>query len=391
MLLSGHDPRMGTASPFLVEKKINTFTIAFVKNKVRKNRAMLKILFAPLQGYTTGIYRKAHAEVFGGVDAYYAPFLRIENGKPREKDLRDLEIANAECAGFAGKNCADFADENCASTAESDSLEGNAREIPQIIANSVDEFKILADALIAKGYTEIDFNMGCPFPMQVNRHRGAGILNDKQAVQEIMDEIRKRSSAENGTANANGTAPVKFSVKMRLGQNSPDEAFALLPILNEAPLSQITLHPRLGKQQYKGAIDFKSFEKFYAECRHPLVYNGDITSVSQICEMERKYPKLAGVMIGRGMLARPSLAAEYKGFANCDASLNCADKILQIHQVIFDHACKTYQGDSQILSHVQSFWEYLEPSIPKKIFKKIKKAGKLSEYQEAIMEMRGLS
>ena len=313
---------------------------------------MLKILFAPLQGYTTGIYRKAHAEIFGGVDAYYAPFLRIENGKPREKDLRDLNA-----------------------------LEGNAREIPQIIANSVDEFKILANALIAKGYTEIDFNMGCPFPMQVNRHRGAGLLSDIQAVQEIMDEIRKLSSV------ANGTAPIKFSVKMRLGQDSPNEAFVLLPILNEAPLTQITLHPRLGKQQYKGAIDFKSFEKFYAECRHPLVYNGDITSVSQISEMERRYPKLAGVMIGRGMLTRPSLAAEYKGLRD----INFLGKLFQMHQVILDHACKTYQGDSQILSHVQSFWEYLEPSIPKKIFKKIKKAGKLSEYQEAIIEMRGLS
>ena len=331
---------------------------------------MMKVLFAPLQGYTTGIYRKAHAEIFGGVDAYYAPFLRIENGKPREKDLRDLN-----------------------------ELEGNAREIPQIIANSVDEFKILADALIAKGYTEIDFNMGCPFPMQVNRHRGAGILNDKQTVQKIMDEIRKISNA-NGTAPTivKGTAPVKISVKMRLGQDSPDEAFAILPILNEAPLSQITLHPRLGKQQYKGAIDFKSFEKFYAECRHPLVYNGDITSVSQISEMERRYPKLAGVMIGRGLLAKPSLAAEYKGMRdiNC-AALNCAatsqdffDKLFQMHQVIFDHACKTYQGDSQILSHVQSFWEYLEPSIPKKIFKKIKKAGKLSEYQAAIIEITSL-
>ena len=319
---------------------------------------MLKILFAPLQGYTTGIYRKAHAEIFGGVDAYYAPFLRIENGKPREKDLRDLNA-----------------------------LEGNAREIPQIIANSVDEFKILANALIAKGYTEIDFNMGCPFPMQVNRHRGAGLLSDIQAIQEIMDEIRKLSSV------TNGTAPIKFSVKMRLGQDSPNEAFALLPILNEVPLSQITLHPRLGKQQYKGAIDFKSFEKFYEENRHPLVYNGDITSVSQICEMERKYPKLAGVMIGRGMLARPSLAMEYKGLRDINSAATAQDflsKLFQMHQVIFDHACKTYQGDSQILSHVQSFWEYLEPSIPKKIFKKIKKAGKLSEYQEAIMEMRGL-
>jgi len=327
---------------------------------------MLKILFAPLQGYTTGIYRKAHAEIFGGVDAYYAPFLRIENGKPREKDLRDLNA-----------------------------LEGNAREIPQIIANSVDEFKILADSLIAKGYTEIDFNMGCPFPMQVNRHRGAGILNDKQTVQEIMDEIRKISNA-NGTAPAivKGTAPVKFSVKMRLGQDSPDEAFALLPILNEAPLSQITLHPRLGKQQYKGAIDFKSFEKFYEECRHPLVYNGDITSVSQIFEMERRYPKLTGVMIGRGLLARPSLAAEYKGLRDINSAATAQDflgKLFQMHQVIFDHACKTYQGDSQILSHIQSFWEYLEPSIPKKIFKKIKKAGKLSEYQEAITAMKELS
>lgn len=351
---------------------------------------MLKILFAPLQGYTTGIYRKAHAEIFGGVDAYYAPFLRIENGKPREKDLRDLECANAENAN-----------DKCAGIAKD-----NAREIPQIIANSVDEFKILADALIAKGYTEIDFNMGCPFPMQVNRHRGAGILSDVQAVQKIMDEIRKISNA-NGTAPAivKGTAPVKFSVKMRLGQDSPNEAFALLPILNEVPLSQITLHPRLGKQQYKGAIDFKSFEKFYEECSHPLVYNGDITSASQICEMERRYPKLAGVMIGRGLLARPSLAAEYKeqcsndeassarfrNINSADAPQDFLDKILQMHQIIFDHACKTYQGDSQILSHVQSFWEYLEPSVPKKIFKKIKKASKLSEYQEAITAMKEFS
>jgi tRNA-dihydrouridine synthase len=334
----------------------------------------LRILFAPLQGYTTGIYRKAHAEIFGGVDAYYAPFLRIENGKPREKDLRDLN----ELEGNAR---------------ERNARKGKAREIPQIIANNVDEFKILADALIAKGYTEIDFNMGCPFPMQVNRHRGAGLLSDEQAVQEIMDVIRT------APAIVKGTVPVKFSVKMRLGQDSPEEAFALLPILNEAPLSQITLHPRLGKQQYKGAIDFNSFEKFYAECRHPLVYNGDITSVSQICEMERRYPKLAGVMIGRGMLAHPSLAAEYKGlYDKNSAALNCAatsldffDKLFQMHQVILDHACKTYQGDSQILSHVQSFWEYLEPSIPKKIFKKIKKAGKLSEYQAAIVEISSQS
>lgn len=280
--------------------------------------------------------------------------MRIENGLPREKDLRDLE----------------------------NKTHPNFKVVPQIIANSVHEFKTLADALLQRGFTEIDFNMGCPFPMQVNRHRGAGILSDVHAVQEIMDEIRKMSDSATGTAstNANGSAPIQFSVKMRLGQNSPDEAFALLPLLNDTPLAHITLHPRLGKQQYKGAIDFNSFERFYNECKLPLVFNGDITTVSQINELERRYPKLAGVMIGRGLLARPSLAAEYKDTAPQDL----LGKILQMHQAIFDNACKTYQGDSQILSHVQSFWEYLEPNIPKKIFKRIKKAGKLDEYKEAV-------
>ena len=346
---------------------------------------MLKILFAPLQGYTTGIYRSAHAEVFGGVDAYYAPFLRIENGHPREKDLRDLE--SSENAKVAEGNRAGSSERGI-----------DAKVVPQIIANSVNEFKILANALLQKGFTEIDFNMGCPFPMQVNRHRGAGILSDVLAVQEIMDEIKRMSESATSTS---GTAPVKISVKMRLGQESPDEAITLLPILNDTPLAHITLHPRLGKQQYKGAIDFNSFEKFYNKSKHSLVYNGDITTVSQICEMERRYPKLAGVMIGRGLPANPNLAAEYKT-QNCNSNsenesntaqssnrnINCAapqdflSKVLQMHQAIFDNACKTFQGDSQILSHVQSFWEFLEPSIPKKIFKKIKKAGKLSEYTE---------
>ena len=352
---------------------------------------MLKILFAPLQGYTTGIYRKAHAKIFGGVDAYYAPFLRIENGQPRDKDLRDLENVdeshvNDKCAGNENLKCATF------------------KVVPQIIANSVSEFKILANALLQKGFAEIDFNMGCPFPMQVNRHRGAGLLRDVRTVQEIMDEIKRLSQIRCTRSKcADSCRAVKFSVKMRLGQDSPDEAFALLPSLNDTPLAHITIHPRLGKQQYKGAIDFTAFERFYNECKQPLIYNGEITTVSQINELERKYPKLAGVMIGRGLLAHPSLAAEYKALCrnlnganessaaqSSNRDINCAtqqeflDKVFQMHQAIFDNACKTYQGNSQILSHIQSFWEYLEPSIPKKIFKKIKKAGKIEEYNEAI-------
>jgi len=322
----------------------------------------MQVLFAPLQGYTTGIYRKAHAEIFGGVDAYYAPFVRVENGRPREKDLRDLD--NSVDGSFGGGQ--DVV------AGKQDVLVG-AKTVPQIIANSVGEFRVLALAIRQKGFTRIDFNMGCPFPMQVSRHRGAGLLSDVQTVKSIMDEIARLSTKDS----------IKFSIKMRLGQDSPDEAFALLPLLNDAPLAHITLHPRLGKQQYKGAVDFTAFGRFYKECRHPLVYNGDITSISQMRKIESEYPNLAGIMIGRGLLARPSLAAEYKG--NPPPSENeLFGKILEMHDRLYEHARCSYQGDSQILSHIRSFWEYLEPTIPKKTFKKIKKAGNLGEYCAAI-------
>lgn len=36
------------------------------------------IYAAPLQGFTETAWRNAHAQSFGGVDAYYTPFIRLE-------------------------------------------------------------------------------------------------------------------------------------------------------------------------------------------------------------------------------------------------------------------------------------------------------------------------
>ena len=54
------------------------------------------ICFSPLQGYTDAIYRQAHARFFGGVECYYSPFVRVEHGEIRRKDVRDIEPENNE-------------------------------------------------------------------------------------------------------------------------------------------------------------------------------------------------------------------------------------------------------------------------------------------------------
>ena len=289
------------------------------------------IAFAPLQGYTDSAYRWAHHECVGGVDEYYTPFVRIERGEVRKKDLRDTDPeANA-----------------------------GVPTVPQVIAKDGDEFARLCDALQEQGWGRIDLNMGCPFPMQVKAGRGSGLLQHPDRLEEILREMQRRPE-------------VLFSVKMRLGQESMDEGLALMPIVNDMPLVHVTLHPRLGRQQYKGVADREAFSRFYELCRHPLVYNGDIATMEDASGVQQRCSGLKGVMIGRGLLARPWMTGD-KGAA----------QVLQdMHATVYRHAVETLCGDSQILARLHAFWEYID--IPHKQKKAVMKATSLPRYREAV-------
>lgn len=306
---------------------------------------MLPIHFAPLQGFTESVYRLAHSKFAPGIHTYYTPFLRLEKGEVRAKDLRDLQT------------------------------EHPYHLVPQIIVRDVAEFNLLTKAVTELGFKEIDINMGCPYPMQTKSGRGSGILSHPEKVREILDAINQ-AAAEPAAASS-----PKFSIKMRLGLTSPEESLQLLPLLNSASLAHITLHPRVGIQQYKGALDFETFDKFYSECKHPLIFNGDITDLKQIQYIETHYPKLAGIMIGRGLLANPVLAAQYAGLP-CGTT---TETLLKIHADIAADYARRLQGNAQILDKIRPFWTYAD--LPKKTRKKIEKAKTLEEYLEAVNEL----
>lgn len=304
---------------------------------------MLPVHFAPLQGFTESAYRLAHSKFAPGIHTYYTPFLRLEKGEVRAKDLRDLQA------------------------------EHPYHLVPQIIVRDVEEFDHLTKTVTELGFKEIDINMGCPYPMQTKSGRGSGILPRPEKIREILDAINKLSMAE--------SEPQKFSIKMRLGLNSPEECLQLLPLLNDAPLAHITLHPRVGIQQYKGALDFENFDKFYKECKQPLIFNGDITDIKQMNYIESRYPQLAGIMIGRGLLANPVLAAQYAGLP-CGTAI---ETLLKIHADVAADYARRLQGNAQILDKIRPFWTYAD--IPKKIRKKIEKSRTFEEYLEAVNEL----
>ena len=165
------------------------------------NKNLLPIHFAPLQGYTDAAYRQAHACIFGGIDTYYSPFVRVEHGEIRRKDIRDINPENNR----------------------------NIHLIPQLIAPQPSTLEQIVSLFIEHNYQEADINLGCPFPMLAKRHNGAGMLPYPEEIKELL------------TAATEKYPQIRFSVKLRLGWENANECLALLPLLNTLPLSHIIL------------------------------------------------------------------------------------------------------------------------------------------------------
>ena len=305
----------------------------------------LPIHLAPLQGYTEAAYRNAHAAVFGGVDVYHTPFVRIDRGEFRHKDVRDILPENNRVPHL----------------------------IPQLIASEMDKTERIIALFIEQGYREMDINLGCPFPMLAKRQCGSGMLPHPDKVETLLKQIEQYPD-------------VSFSVKMRLGWEKPDECLTLLPLLNAAPLTEIIVHPRLGIQQYKGEVNMEGFTAFYEACRHPVIYNGDILTIEDIRCITEKFPKLTGVMIGRGLLANPALGWEYKEGRKLTPE-EWREKLRALHTAVFQHYETQIQGgEAQLVTKMKTFWEYFMPSTDRKILKKIHKSNKLTQYNEAVVK-----
>jgi tRNA-dihydrouridine synthase len=309
---------------------------------------MRTIYSSPLQGFTDFRFRNAFQQFFGGIDKYIAPYIRL-NGKHEIKPVNERDI-----------------------------LPANNRSlnlIPQIITKDADEFCLVAKFIQKLGYTELNWNLGCPYPMVAKKGMGSGLLS----MPEKIDEILTRVSAETN---------IQVSVKMRLGYESPQEIFSVLPVLEKYRLANITIHPRIGKQLYRGEVDLKAFEECLRQTSHKIFYNGDITSVRSFREMKERFPSINHWMIGRGLIADPFLPAMIKA-DNPLYPENRYEVINSFHDALFSSYEEALSGQGHLLMKMYSFWEFFIQSFPNspKYLKKIKKARSISVYREVVKQI----
>lgn len=301
------------------------------------------LMCAPMQGLTEVAYRHIHASLFGNDAKYFTPFIRFEKGEVRRRDLNDWISP----------------------------LNNGSEVTPQIIFKDADEFERILNLLISKGTERVDLNMGCPFPPQVKKGRGAGMLGQPEQLRLIADIIKNRNRE------------ISFSLKMRLGVSEPDGWMKIVDILNDMPLQHITIHPRTSVQQYSGDLHLNEFERLSEALDHKIIFNGEITKPEDISTLRDKYPELSGVMVGRGLIYRPTIFAEWlsgKDYSKDDLM----DSAFILHRKLLDFYSETLCGDAQILSKIKPFTEYLSPYIERKHLKKLIKAHSLRDYRESL-------
>ena len=291
------------------------------------------MLAAPMQGVTDNVWRMAQHDVFGGVDAYYAPFMRVEHGEVRRKDLRDVDP-----------------ERNAGITL-----------IPQILACQPEHALMMVAALQRMGYRRIDINLGCPFPPIALHRKGSGML----AYPDLTEALFKALATVD---------EVEYSVKMRLGWEKNDQWRDIMPLMDIIKPVNIAVHPRIGKQQYKGDLNIEQFEALLAASPWPVVYNGSLRTVEDIEKAIRRYPTLAAVMVGNGLAANP-------GMLSPDAT---PDDYRRFHDLLVDgYTDQLNGGEAQLVRHLQDIWQTFLPNTDHKLFKAIRKSRTIDQYQNA--------
>ena len=307
----------------------------------------------PFQGITDAPFRNVFKSHFGGIDKFYTPFFTGIHKEEHAKNLQGEEI---------DPRCNDV-----------ETL------TPQILSTNAEEILRFAKQCKELGYKEINLNMGCPFPRVANKKRGCGLLPYPDKVEAMLESVFEQ------------IGEMKFSVKCRLGYFNPDEIDAIIPIFNRFPLSELIIHPRIGKQLYKGEADVERFKVLIPYINAPLVYNGDVFSVNNFERIHEavRFDRLNDrkpvndFMLGRGILANPFLAEQIKnGGTGNDKTERLHAYVLDLYEDRLRHA----GGNPKVLGRMKELWSYLMNSFeePQVVWRKIKKTNSLKEYEEAV-------
>ena len=304
----------------------------------------MEIDFAPMEGVTDYIFRKTFNEYFKGVSRFYTPFLTPAPKRViAPKELREVKQENNP----------------------------GMELIPQLLTNNAEDFSAAAEKLHEMGFETINLNLGCPSGTVTAKGKGSGFLKYPDELESFLDEIFRK-------------ADYKISVKTRIGVAYEEEWERIADIYKKFPISELIIHPRLMKEQYRGNVHLSAFDRAYEIFGSKLIYNGDIKTIEDIERIKERYPEITKIMIGRGLIADPYLAEKAEGKAKADHG-----KIKKFGRELFNNYLEEFGSEHAAVNRMKGIWFYLLQSFGEnpKNAKLIKKATNAAQLESAVMQI----
>src|SRR5437870_793167 len=202
---------------------------------------------------------------FGGADVYFTEYFRVH-----ETSNLDKQILRSITENPTGRPV-----------------------IAQMIGNDVPSLVRTARELQQYGIAAVDLNLGCPAPVVYRKCAGGGLLREPARVDGILGALR-------------AAVKTRFTVKTRIGFDSPEVFEELLPIFAKHSLDLLTVHGRTVKEMYGPEVHYEYIARAVAEMSCPVLANGNVSSAQNAHEI-LGLTGARGLMIGRGAIRNPWL------------------------------------------------------------------------------------
>ncbi len=227
------------------------------------------LALAPMQDVTDLPFWKLMTR-YGGADVYYTEYFRVHPTSNLEKGILESVTKNP-----TGKPV-----------------------IAQMIGNDIPALIRTVKQLQQYPVSAIDLNLGCPAPVVYRKCAGGGLLREPKRVDSILGALRDAVST-------------KFTVKTRIGFDSPDVFAELLPIFAKHKIDLLTVHGRTVKEMYRSEVHYDFIARAVAALPFPVLANGNIYSAEKAEEV-LKITGARGLMIGRGAIRNPWLFTQIR-------------------------------------------------------------------------------
>lgn len=295
---------------------------------------------APMEGITGHVFRRVHADLFGGLDRYYTPFL----APPR---------VGSSFGGRAAKEV-------------DPALNRGLGVVPQLLTKNADEFVWAARLLGDMGYAEVNLNLGCPSGTVVAKGKGAGFLRNLDDLEVFLRDICDRSC-------------LPVSVKTRVGVSDDDEFGKILELYRSLPLKELIVHPRVQADGYQGVPRQRLYGEALACAPFPVAYNGDIFGPDDMDALVEAYPKTRHMMLGRGLLANPALARMLGG-----GPAATGFELKRFHDKLFGAYMDEIGGNA--VFRMKEWWSYARFSFadPLAVHRAVRKVRTVADYTAAV-------